>query len=207
MALQVGDILQISIRGELFNQRMLTVLHYRITVGTFSGTVWGDVNSWAAWFAGQIGAGEMLTSYLAVCGNAYTLESVRAQLVSPTRSAYASQVVNLTGTAANDCRQSNISASITKRGNGGGRWATGRVQMPAVPSDDCVDGLLSVAYQTNIGDLLTNLQNPQVNAPISQTAVPVIFNPGRAPNWTEILEHVLQTQVRTMHRRTVQLGE
>jgi len=207
MALTTGDILQVSLRGTLFEQRMLTVLHYRVIVGSASGTVYGDVLSWSILFSSLTNPGELLTLYLATCCPEYLLEDVRVQRVAPVRSAYATQNVNAFGTNVNSCRTANISASITKRGNGGGRWATGRVQMPAVPSDNVVDGSIAVGAQVDYAALGNQLSINQNNPGITQTVQPVIYNPGRTPDWTEILNWLPQSTARTMHRRTLRLGE
>jgi len=207
MALTAGDILQVSLRGTLFEQRMLTVLHYRVITGSASGTVYGDVLSWAQYFGGLTGAGQLLDLYLATCCPEYLLEQVRVQRVAPDRSAYAVENVNAFGTHANACRTANLSCSITKRGNGGGRWATGRVQMPGLPSDNVVDGEIAVGAQVDYVNLGNQFAANQNNAGITQTVQPVIFNPGRTPNWVEILNWLPQTTARTMHRRTLRLGE
>lgn len=207
MALTAGDILQVSLRGTLFEQRMLTVLHYRVITGSASGTVYGDVLSWAQYFGGLTGVGELLTVYLATCCPEYLLEDVRVQRVAPDRSAYAVEAVNLFGSNANACRTANISASITKRGNGGGRWATGRVQMPGLPSDNVLDGNITVGALIDYSTLANSFSGNHTNAGITQSVQPVIFNPGRTPNYVEILNWLPQNTARTMHRRTLRLGE
>jgi len=207
MALQVGDILQVSIVGEIFNQRVLTILHYRVTTGSASGTVYGDTLSWAQYFAGLVAAGELITRYLACCAPEYLMTEVRAQRVAPTRNPYATDTVNSFGTSANAARFTNLAGSITKRGSIAGRWAIGRVQMPGLPSDDVVDGEISVGQLTNYGTLALSLAQTQNNAGITQVVDPCIYNPGRTPNYTDIVAWDVQRSARTMHRRTLRLGE
>lgn len=207
MALQVGDIMQISIVGEIFDQRVLTILHYRVTTGSASGTVYGDTLSWAQYFGGLTAAGQLLTRYLACCAPEYLMTEIRAQRVAPTRNPYATDTVNSFGTSANAARFTNLAGSIAKRGAIAGRWAIGRVQMPGLPSDDIVDGEISVGQLTNYGTLALSLAQDQNNVGITQVVSPCIFNPTRTPNYTEIVAWDVQRSARTMHRRTLRLGE
>jgi len=207
VALQVGDIMQVSLVGEIFDQRVLTVLHYRVTTGSASGTVFADTQSWADYFEGLVAAGQLITRYLACCAPEYLLVEVRAQRVAPTRNPYAVKSSNSFGTSANAARFTNLCGSISKRGAIAGRWAVGRVQMPGLPSDDVVDGNISVGQLTNYGLLALQLEMDQNNVGITQVVRPVIYNPSRTPNYTEIVDWLPQRTVRTMHRRTLRLGE
>jgi len=207
MALQIGDIMLVTFRGKIFDQRMLTILHYRVIQGTASGNVFADTQAWADWFANLTAAGELVTVYLATCAPEYSLEEIRVQRISPARNPYAISVVNLVGTNANAARTSNLAASITKRGVVAGRWANGRVQMPGLPADNVVDGEIAIGAQIDYQTLATKLAADQNYVGITQQLRPVIYNPGRVPNYTEIATWTVQTSARTMHRRTLRLGE
>jgi len=208
MAVAVDDIIQISIRGGLFSQRILTVLHYRITVAG-SGSTDDNIQNIATDFAGGATAQQVMDNYMAAVAAQLVITEVRAQRVYPVRTVYKPVAVSRSGSQANDCTLSDIAMSIAKRTNRPGRHGIGRWQVAGLPFDAYVAGQLTDAYRTGAGsDLAQAMLVPWTT--VTGTAIsltPTLYNPDVTPHFSDLVSASPEDTVRTMHRRTVRVGE
>jgi len=97
----VGDVVAVSFRGTLFDQRILNIFHYAVSV-TGTGTVVEQLQGLANGFTVDALGSNFQTDFLACLGPSYTLDLVRTQRVYPTRSIYAEATADAPGTFATD---------------------------------------------------------------------------------------------------------
>lgn len=209
MALAVNDVVQVTFVGSLFDQRILNVMHYAVTIAAGTTSVEGQLALIADAFAASLGGPDIKDKLLDATCPEYTLLRVRAQRVSPTRSVYRETLVGDIGLLTDTCTASNIAASITKRSNTPGRRGIGRWQLAGMGQSEYASGTLTPTYKTTF---LTPLANQFVVTYIDPTdgfnMVPCIYNPtGTSPFFSRVTAASVQDEVRTMHRRTVRLGE
>ena len=83
------------------------------------------------------------------------------------------------------------------------------MQMPGLLAGDIVLGYLSGAYATLAGALATEMEQSLIVGANFIIADPVLygFNVSGTPHWSNVIGATVQGTVRTMHRRTVGLGE
>lgn len=208
MALAVDDVVQVSIRGLLFNQRILTVLHYVVSVAG-SGSTETNLENIAADFAGAATAQDVINKYVAATSLDLGLSEIRAQRVFPTRTVYKAFAIARSGGDADNAATANMAASILKQTNTPGRRGIGRMQLAGLPNNAIAAGLLQDAYRLGA---LTDLANELKKgwSTVTGTAItlqPCLYNPGATPAYSIIVGTVPEITVRTMHRRTVLLGE
>jgi len=209
MALALSDVISVTIRGDLFGQTILTILHYAVSVPVAGGTVFGDLTDIAHTIGAGLGGVVIKDTYLAAAGPQYTLQRVRAQRVAPTRSVYADDIVGESGTHADATKTVNVAASILKRSETPGRMGLGRVQYGPIPGTKLTAGDLDAGYVAGeLTDLANALAANLTTAARVITLVPVVYNPAAAsPFFSVITSWVVQSAARTMHRRTLRLGE
>lgn len=208
MSLQVGDILAVSFRASLFEQRIINVLHYKLESTASTGSSEADLQRWADTMAGQAAVANTPTnSLLSLACPEYNLDEVRVQRVYPARTIYAQAFINQPGTHAGNCVSPNQAFSILKRGNVPGRFAVGRVQIAGIPSNSILNGEVTVGYQLDLANFKAGFAATLNTIGPNMSMKPVIFNPVHVPHSTDIFEWVEQLTVRTMHRRTVRVGE
>jgi len=204
----VGDIVQVSFRGTLFDQRILNIFHYVVNVAG-TGTVVEQLSAFANGFIVDALGTNFQTEFLNCLAPSYTLDVVRTQRVYPTRSIYAQATADTPGTFATDTEVSNIAASILKRTETPGRMGIGRVQLAGIPTAAYENGSLSNAYLTGV---LTNFATDMVQSLTEPargvTFVPCLYNPTAAGDkFSVIVAATPQSSIRTMHRRTLRVGE
>lgn len=203
----VGDIIQLTFRGTLNSQRILSTFAYRIAdLGT------GAVLRWD--FYDQMHtaintATKMKDKFLACIASNYTLESSRYQYVIPLRRIFRDFGELSPGARAGNAVAPNLAASIERRSDVVGREGIGRLQMPGMLAADIVAGYLSGTYATLAGALATEMEQSLIVGPNSIIADPCLFgfNISGTPHWSNIIGANVQGTARTMHRRTVGLGE
>lgn len=206
MGLATGDVVLVSLRGTLFGQRTMNVLRYVVTVPSTGASITQDLTDIADAFANTATATLPLNKLLPMQGASQTYDTVRAQRVYPARTVYAYSSVAATGTNASDCKTPNIAVSLTKRTLLAGRHGIGRMQIPAVPDAEITAGIVSNALITLGVDLGNQLIGEKV---IGSNGLKIWAC--TAANVSALDSKVSSTQVqdtvRTMHRRTVRVGE
>ena len=211
MPLALNDIIQVSVRGLLFGQRILTVLHYRVSTAAGVTSAEAQLGEFSEDFANNLGGVTVLFDMRAAVGGQYVFKEVRAQRVYPTRTVYRSTLIDVTGTHVDDATTANIAASITKQTARPGRMGVGRIQLAGIPQTMIVAGALNPDYMA--GELTTLGEAIVDDAYTSPTegwvATPCLFNPAfdGAQKWADLLTFTVNDSLRTMHRRTLRLGE
>lgn len=207
MAIAVNDVIQVTYFATLFNQVLMTVLHYRVTTAPATATPEHVVLGSAADNFANV-AIEPLSSMKACTSEAVTWTKVRLQKVKPTRSIYAEEIVGTDGDVAQTVDTANVCASITKRSAKAGRQGVGHVQWPPLAQGQMVSGSLEPAFQAGVlndfASALTDVLTVGI-APYEMNLQPCLPG-GGADTAFDIWDCVPQSTVRTMHRRTVGLG-
>jgi hypothetical protein len=207
MALSIDDILEITFRGSLFGQTILNVTHYVVNV-TGAGNTLDQLQEIATDIGNDTVTSPILIDWRPAVTNQFTFDEVRVQRVYPARTIYMRSLPNVQGQYVGTCPSANIAASIQKRGVNSGRTSNGRIQIAGVPREGMVDGEIDIAgYGVLLAQLRDKLALGQTTTLTPITIVPVIFNPNLPnPKYQLISSWLVQTTLRTMHRRTLRLG-
>jgi len=208
MALAQFDVIQVSIRSTLFDQRILNILHYIVNVA-HTGSTGDQLKDIATSIANDTGSQPIISTLIALFSPELLIDDVRAQRVYPARTIYYQTDVSQAGTNIAGCKTSNVAMSLTKRSETPGRKGIGRIQLAGIGDGYMVAGKWDLG---GIGAEVLAVRNALVGsyttAATPITLVPVIFNPTGAPDHYSVVTNVdFEDTVRTMHRRTVRLGE
>ena len=208
MALALNDVVQVSFRGTLYGQRMLNILHYVVGV-VGSGSDVSQLDILVSNILTGGGSVDPRTPFLACIGTEYTLDTIRAQRVHPTRTIYMEAVDGGGGAYGSGTEVTNISASIEKRTQKAGRMGIGRIQIPGVPTLAMNNGELTNAYLTGpMEDLAAVLPQSLTTTGPVVTYVPCLFNPtDPGVKFAVLFDCIPKAEIRTMHRRTLRVGE
>jgi len=208
MSLAVGDVIQVSLRGSLYNQRILTILHYSVAVAA-GGTEYDQLSILTSNLVTRGGSADPIPQILAAQAPEYTLEEIRAQRVYPTRTVYAFTGDGRSGTYATGTEVTNIAASFEKRTLTPGRMGIGRLQLAGIPTAAMNNGELTAGYLaaecSNLAQAL--LLGISTSGPIV-TYTPCLYNP-TAPvfKFSPLFSIVPMSTLRVMRRRTLRVGE
>jgi len=206
MSYAVGDIVEVTWRQLMFSQQLLNVQHYRVVSSTSSGSDVGDNQSFADHLAALTGAGQLITVWRTSLAPNWVLSSVKAQKISPVRSAYTTASIGLAGLSGSNSEISNLAAVVSKRGTSGTRRAQGSIHFAGWPATFGNAGVWQAGVDTwwnNLEPLWSATQNV---AAIPANLQPIIYNPGASVNWQTIAVWQLQDTIRVMRRRTVRVG-
>lgn len=208
MALAINDVIQVSIRQTLFDQRILNILHYLVTV-PHTGSSGDQLTDIAVSIANDTGSQPIVGSMLALFGPEAMIDDIRAQTVWPARSIYYQAAVGQAGTNVGAVRTANLAMSLAKRTETPGRRGIGRIQLAGVGDGYIVAGKWDLGgIGAEVLALRNALKGSYTTATTPITLVPVIFNPGAVGDkWSLITNFDFEDTVRTMHRRTLRLGE
>jgi hypothetical protein len=202
--LNVGDIVSVTYWGTLFSQRVMNVLHYRVTVDSTDPTYVGAAAALA--FAMGSGAVSPGLAMLAAQGPQYTLDEIRVQKVNGLRERYVSASFGLPGTHADDVTSPNVSAVLLKKSASVSRRGLGTFHLPGIPETGYAAGYLTPAYQILINAIGARLLNPVTPVLEALVVQPVIWTPTGDPIYYPVIGTTLVTTLRIMRRRTVGLG-
>lgn len=209
MALAVNDIIQVSFDGDLLGQRILSVLHYAVqSLGTSTNELANLTDLADTIETGGAGV-PIADKYLDAAAQNYTLQRIRTQRVSPARTIYVEAVRADTGTIATDADLSNVAASLFKRTGTPGRMGIGRLQFAPIPKTKLVHGVLDSTYKTTeLKDLADSMVLGITGAAFGTVYVPCLYNPTAAGlKFSQLFEVIVEDTTRTMHRRTLRVGE
>lgn len=210
MSLALNDIVAVSFRGTLFGQRIINTLHYAVAVAATGTTednlklITTDIQAGTGSIAG------LKAHFLDCIAIQYTLDVIRAQRVYPARTVFQETVSGDVGQySPSDCKNPNVSISVWKRSLTPGRMGVGRLQLAGLGYDAFLDGevdpgTVGTFINTFAADVKTNYTT---SAPVI-TLTPVLYNPtGAFPKFSIITSTGFETTARTMHRRTLRVGE
>jgi hypothetical protein len=208
MPLALNDVVAVALRGTLFGQRILTLLHYQLVSTSSAVSAEGDLQNIANKIQADFSVpGTMFQTLLDCQTSDYLLESVRAQRISPTRTVYMETLAVLAGTNAGACNTPNLAACVSKRTAVLGRHGSGKVMVAGIPDNGITAGEFTPAY---IATLQAFANQMPANLTVTAGTLTLrhgLFNPGPVPGFSGILEGIVRNRVSTMHRRTKGVGE
>lgn len=205
MPLAVSDIIQVTAFGLKDLQNVLNTWHFRCITAPSTGTEAANLFALIDHIFDDPG-GTYFDAYLALMPDDYTLQSVRAQRVTPNRTAYAERLVVTAGTGVGVAIDtSNMTWVVIKQSALAGRRGKGTQHLLLQSHEWMTNGLLNnngAAARQTYADLLDNQQSP-VPGGVYQ---PVIYHPNFSPNFSDITHATIKQEIRTMRRRTVGRG-
>ena len=202
--LNVGDIVSVTYWGTLFAQRVMNVLHYRISVDSTAATYEEAAEDLA--FSMISGASSPGLAMLDAQGAEYTCNEVRVQKVNGLRERYVPYLANLSGVHAGACTTPNVSAVIIKRSASVSRRGLGTFHLPGIPETGYVNGALTAGYTTLMNLIAARLLNPVTVVLETTVANPVLWTIGSDPVYYPLVTATTVPTLRIMRRRTVGLG-
>lgn len=205
MPVAANDIIQLTVEGRKDAQAILNMFCYRVAAAPSSGTVADNIDALIAELWDDPG-GTWIAPWLNMMPLDYTLRAVRGQRLAPTRSAYVEELIQTVGLIeGNLLETANLSWVFIKQSETAGRWAQSPTHMLMPSQDWFTNGELNAFGAAARATFLALV--PQIVAPGDGGSYePVIFNPGRIPNFVKITHVTTKQEVRVMRRRTVGLG-
>lgn len=201
-----GDVLEVSFKGTYQGQRFLTILHYAVDTGATPSDGPTMISDFDAAF-NLAGAGNAMQRY-ANCLNANAnIEQVVYQFIALTRRARVAKIpaVGLGQVIGTDAPP-NIACALTKQSDTAGRHGYGTVHMPALVNESFTGGTMNAGGLAVYGGFLSELFRVYTLGG-GRSLIPVIFRRTDPANSVSVLRSIAQDTVRTMHRRTVGVGE
>lgn len=211
----IGDLLLVTFRGTIFNQRVMNTFWYSIR--TLNVTNTPTIETVATQINAQIGlTTAWLTAYKAVLPEFYSIDELWVQRVFPQRIMKEVFVIAENGSHAAEGICCNLQASIMRRtevaepGNVGGV----RICMPDISTAGDQGGLtvlykgLLTAFAAKMDDVLTLAVGTTVE-PVLPTRLPPVppAKQGVIDGSRDIDRITVMDTVRTLSRRTVGRGE
>lgn len=204
----VGDIIEVTFKGDVYNQTVLNILHYRVlTAATGSTTVQSDSLATAE-HVGPAGGADIWTLMALLLANDYNLEGVRVQDVFPVRYApvFAALPAQGTGGPGNS---TNLAGVITKQTRLSGRDQVGSIHLGPIADGDQDQGFMAGTWLTDAQSLADAME--VVLSPVAGlTLEPVIWHrtvPATGTYSTRITNCTPRDTLRVMRRRTVRVGK
>jgi len=202
--LNAGDVLQVTIRGAVLDQEVMTNLTYVVNTASTAGTY---LTAMAAWMNDWLNSatGPQL-SYLAAVAQNYTCIDIRGQRVWPTRDIALFKLDGRPGTRPTDAEAANLAGVITRHGPFGTRHDVTNLHLPAIADGDFIGGKLTAQQITRMGTLGTKLLN-QITVPgEALTLDPVVTSRANLAAYRALIAFAVQDTVRVMRRRTLRIG-
>jgi len=210
MSMTNSDTILVTIWSRLFEQQLMTTLHYRFFT---SGTPTDSVDQQLKAFADKlsiVGAGATpLTETMRLCTPSnIDFDRITTQRIKPTRSVYAEAAFEVSGVLDDNALTANVCASITKRSLAPGRKGVGHTQWPPLGSATYASGSLIGGFRTGVLTDFAEALELSIDigaAGEAWTAIPCLPAGGSVSAY-DVTTAVPRSTVRTMHRRTVGLG-
>jgi len=200
-----NTLLLVSFRGILNGQRIITTFHYRAAGNPTAGTTYV---AYLDKLYLLIAAG-LQTKYLDVMPANYLLEVTRLQPIQPMRLRYTEYTVGAPGTLVDNSNTQNLALSIKRVAVTAGPKGVGRVQIP-VAAENVLAGEIDMGgpLWANAGIFGVEMIAVQTTVSPGMTWNPCLpaQNGTNTGDW-DLFEFGLEQTARTMHRRTVGLGE
>lgn len=201
----VGDVIQVTMKGVWHGQMVQNILKY----GVASITGAPSTSTFAAGLqTALIGAGGLYAKFLACCPPQYNLGYVDIQTIAPLRVVASTFNPTMAGTYGQDSSTANLAAVITKYGDFANRRNIGSIHIPTANLDpEMSNGSISNALTTALIALA-----PLIASDISMSGLgsvtPVLLRAkGTTAQAIPIQSCQIRLTVRTMRRRTVGVGK
>lgn len=207
MPIQLNDVIRTTFYSSVSGQRLLNVLHYRVSELVGAPDTIGALESIANELGDETVANQPMEAFQQLTAVNCTWNFVRAQRVYPAPTIYIESPIAVNGLRIPGATLPNIALSISKRTATPGRTGVGRVQIGGMSAEAYVDGKFTNSFMSDV-----ELNAPSFRQTINVTfggivLVPVLFH---GPNALQPTSDVLvcdgHIEARTMHRRTVGLG-
>lgn len=209
MPINANDIIRITYFSTAFNQRILFHMDYRVgNPPTGSGTTQQQLDVLCDLFAAT-GTGTYLDAYRGMLGDNVTVNTVRAQVIYPIRSAFEEDVISLAGLSPEGpCTTPNVCAVATFRTALAGRKQISNKHIGPIAAAGYDLGRLTSQLQTDLGDFVEKWKLPAVDANNGGYNPGIYHRAGDGPaqKFDPITAGTGQTTVRVMRRRTVGVG-
>jgi len=202
------DTLKVTVRMRLHSQRLLMVLYVRpftIVVPEYDDAAQVLADSLAT----AIENAEWWDGIIAQQSDELTYETVVVQRVALDREVQKFGIITgVTGAMSDESMPPNVAMSVTKRTNVPDRHGVGRVQIPGFPENQTSFGLWQGTLVSAIQAAVeASLLVPFVDQNNNEWAWTLFDISGVFDVHPDILTIEAHNTVRTMHRRTVGLGE
>lgn len=206
MPVNAGDLIQLSWKGNCFGQRIMLIRNYRVSGTGGSTQPTGQTLAQIIDYMGPGGTAGFTEQYLNCLANQYTLDEIRAQVVRPTRSAFAARSYGDVPGTGGATQISNSQGAITLRTANAGRNQVSTVKIGPLPAIYSNVGYISAVGRVQLLSMLDFLATSYNVTPPGITLAPIIWH---APGLTydALIGGSVWDQSRVMVRRTVGRGE
>lgn len=208
MAVTVGQIVLVTFVGKSYGQLIMHQLTYRVSaaVGTtteiqLQNLLLDDITT--------VAPGDLIPNYMNCLHTGYTMEQVWAQVIAPTRFRKSVEVVtSITGQGGLG-EATNVASALEFQTDLAGRDQVSVKKIGPIPLTDIFisDGKLTEDMIELLDTYAANVRAPILLASGDITLTPVIYHPGKTPNWNDITGHIPKDTVRVNQRRTVGHGK
>jgi len=204
----VGEIVQVSFFQTMYAQRILNVVHAHVTEVTGTPDYFTAMQQLADTLAAAFLPAGALNGWISNVTDDIRFNEIRCQTIFPVRLPYCRAIMGADGVlAGGGITPPNTALSVTKRTVEVGRKYVGRVQVAGLDPNMMVNGLFDNVYLGNIEQAFEWLED-EFDDPAAGFKIRwCLFNADDLPPFTDIHQVVAQDTIRTMHRRTVRLGE
>lgn len=203
--LNLGDKVEMTLRGTLNQQRIISVFHYEVLTASTEADTTAALLLCAQQF--DSGTNNPTLALLASQSEDYILETIRAQRIDPVRSIYVDATSGLPGTVGETSMPPNVAAAITRRGPFSGRKYVSTLHVAGIPVTGMLQGVLTAGQKTLLEVVATRLKSVWALSGDALEMRPIILNKPLAGPSYGIEATVVQNTARVMRRRTVGVGE
>lgn len=199
----VGDTVRVTLVGSLFDQVIMNVFDYKVTLS--GGQPIGVVAN--ALDAAFDVANGFYDKYRAICPRSYVHDFTWIQTIRPNRYVKSIFSIGSNGTNAADTTVTNVALTITKRSDIANRRGTGSVHIPVSPDSAGLDaGRIGGAIKAAATAFGTLMSSDQSILTASTNLSPCISNAAGTFPSVPYTNFIVQLTSRVVRRRTVGLG-
>lgn len=209
MPLPADALINVTYRGTLFGQRVMTTTSWRNLSPSGGASDFEQLQNIATFFATGGGL-SLLQAYLEATSFDLNVDDVVVQEIYPTRSAMITQTIDEPGLIAQGALVPNVAAVIVRKTELAGRDQLSPLHIPGVPlGTNVVAGSWTDPYR-GVLEVLGLASYSEKTVPVtggSLTLNGVIINaPYDAGLFSRLRTHTVNLRARVMRRRTVGLG-
>jgi len=201
-SVNLDNVIQVRAHATLAGQRLITIHNYAVVDGINADyddlitalhvKLTDPILGW-------------LTQYVNAVSDEWQGVWVDYQKVKPTREYYIRKAWAPTGGIASPSLPPGATAAITKQGSIAGKGLTGHMLYSGVPAIHNNNGLLTEAYRTGEADSLADTLAGE-HFVETMDLKPIIGTAKVGGQWNEMLNGLVEREVRTMKRRVVGRG-
>lgn len=203
MAVGAGDVLSVTLNGQLCGQTVMNTFHYGMA--SVSGAPTQDavaievLNKLAV-------TGGFYDKFLACCPDNYILNETWVQFILNVRYRKRVGAPSLNGTFGFDADTANVAATISRFGDAANRRNMGSVHIPIGSDVHFLDqGFVKAALLTQLTAFSPFLYTQLVLATLG-TIQPILISGASILNAVPLSSAIVQQTARVVRRRTVRVG-